>query len=489
MRVLLVFQSELLTILELLERFGGCRTSTPRDVVNVLECADNRGATCDVSHGCLHAAHVTRVREGARSLFVRHLACAVEFDPDVLAVDVPRVAIEVEAAERVRLGPGDGHLVLGLTVAAVRDGTCRGLTQVDHRESGHDRCREGNLPVERLLEDVPGEALREEVAHVGDVTEGTDAFLGIEEELHEFRGLAHGMRVDLEDDLCQHRNEYIECVQTQGHLRDVGVEPCHGVVVQLVDYEDGLIAAVEHDVVPAVHELREVEVGMTAIFDRHVRRLDHERVLAVVDHFEYTLAVFDAEAPEDGVLVVGRDLVVVATGTGLVLTARGLGFGENVGRHAVEELLLELVDHPDQVGPEGREPRQLGHREGDVLLVRGQCAILVCPTIRGVRVVDGDQDQVVAGGLVVQGQRDLHRRRQLAARRDAGDVPLLGRSLVVLERRRDRALCRFGLELGRYCRSAGGDVGAGVVLADDPGVLGGNRLGRRLLACEDTRVR
>lgn len=402
---------------------------------------------------------------------------------------MPTPVVADVGAERVRLGPGDGHLVLGLTVAAVRDGTCRGLTQVDHRESGHDRCREGNLPVERFLEDVPGEALREEVAHVGDVTEGTDALLGIEEELHEFRGLAHGMRVDLEDDLCQHRNEYIECVQTQGHLRDVGVEPCHGVVVQLVDYEDGLIAAVEHDVVPAVHELREVEVGMTAIFDRHVRRLDHERVLAVVDHLEHTLPAFDAEAPEDGVFPVGRDPVAVLERLVLVLTLGLLGLGEDVGRHTVEELLFELIDHVGQIRPERREPRQLGHREGDVLLICGQRATLVRPAIRGVRVVDGDQDQVVVGGLVVQGQCDLHRRRQLAARRDAGDVPLVVRSLVVLERRRDRVLGRFGLECTRNGRAARGDVGAGVVLADGLRLVGGDRLCGRLLVGEDTRVR
>lgn len=160
-----------------------------------------------------------------------------------------------EACERVRLGPRHGDRVLGLAVTAVRDGTHRCLTEVDHREGGHDRCREGDLPVERLLEDVPGEALREEVAHVGDITEGTDALFGVQEVLHELRRLAELVRIDLEDDLRQHGHEYIERVQAQRCLRDVGVEPCHVVVVQLVHHEGGLIAAVEHDVLAAIDEL------------------------------------------------------------------------------------------------------------------------------------------------------------------------------------------------------------------------------------------
>lgn len=110
----------------------------------------------------------------------------------------------------------------------------------------------------------------------------------------------------------------------------------------------------------------------------------------------------------------------------------------------------------------------------------------VLPTVRGVRVVDSDEDQVVLVGLVVQGQRDLHRRRQLAARLDAGDVPLVVRGLVVLERRHDRVLGRFGLECGRYCRATGRDGRAGVVLADDLGGLGRNRYRLGGVACEDT---
>lgn len=205
-----------------------------------------------------------------------------------------------------------------------------------------------------------------------------------------------------------------------------------------------------------------------------------------VDDLDDPLTLLDAEAPVDGVLPVRRDLVVVLAGVLFVLALRLLRLREDVRGHAIDELLLELVDHPDQVGPERCEPRQLRHREGDVLLVRCQRCRLELPAVRGVCVVDCDQDQVVLVRLVVQWQGDLHRCRQLAARRDAGDVPLLGRGLVVLERRRDRTLGRFGLELGRYCCPAGGDVGAGVVLADDPRVLGGNRLCRRGITSEDT---
>ena len=440
------------------------------------------GCRAEVAVEVAEADAAATARDATSARADAHEAGAVRLDVEFRLVPTPLVANV--RAERVRLRPGDGHLVLGAPVAAVPEGTDDGLTDTEHREAQHDRSEQRCLPAEHFLQEVLVETLLDEVPDVGNVAHRVDDAATLEDLLDDVLDLLGRLGIDLEEDCEEGLDQDVHGVQRDRQVGHVGVDRGLAVVVQ-VDSELRFVAGVEDQMITHVGELSEVEFELAPRQHLEVGSLDLQRVVPSVDDLDDSLVLLDAEAPVDGVLPVGRDLVVVLAGVLLVLALRLLRLCEDIRGHAVDELLLQFVHHPDQVGPERREPRQLGHREGDVLFVWRQRCRLELPAVRGVRVVDGHQDEVVLAGLVIQRQRDLHRRRQLAARCDAGDVPLFGRCLVVLERRCDRVLGRLSLEHSGDGGATGRDGRAGVVLSDDLGLVGRDRLRGRLVVRED----
>lgn len=177
---------------------------------------------------------------------------------DLQAGQVPTPVVTNVRAERVGLGPGDLHLVLGAAVLAVTESTDDGLTDTEYREAQHDRSEQRCLPAEHFFQEVLVETLLDEVPDVGDVAHRVDDAATLEDLLDDVLDLLGRLGVDLEEDREEGLSQDVHGVQCDRQVGHVGVDRGLAVVVQ-VDRELRFVAGVEDQVITHVGELGEVE--------------------------------------------------------------------------------------------------------------------------------------------------------------------------------------------------------------------------------------